>query len=186
MSITLVVEQAKSASTKPPTTITCATTRVTTGPFQSTTIPRRDPHRVRSRTPRRIDRAIARRRRRAKDEGDTLWNTLGLSVWDNTLSSRGSTRSFERLLLSDVPKSIGRPFHGVRSLPCSSSPLVEVARHICEFKSCREGVLQRLWDSAHVSPNQWTQYQFNDKQSGRSRICTAGIQIFRAARGVMV
>jgi hypothetical protein len=35
MSITLVVEQAKSASTKPPTTITCATTRVTTGPFQS-------------------------------------------------------------------------------------------------------------------------------------------------------
>jgi hypothetical protein len=70
-----------------------------------------------------------------------------------TLSSRGPTRSFERLLLSDVPKSIGRPSHGFRSLPCSSSALVEVARHICEFKSCGEGVLQRLWDSALISPS---------------------------------
>ena len=70
----------------------------------------------------------------------------GLSVWENTLSSPGSTRSFERLLLSDVPKSIRRLFHGFRTLSRSSSALVEVARHICKFKSCRKGVLQRLWD----------------------------------------
>jgi hypothetical protein len=118
MSIALVAEHAESASTRPPTTISRATTRVAAGRFRSRRLSaRRDPHRGNARRSRRSGAGVlSSHRATIPAVGPILWS----HSWHHMVSSTREVPS--------LPSVVGGP--GYDSTPAppflkTFYPLVE-------------------------------------------------------------